>query len=233
MYIPLLLRSFTTRNSLSTLCLFRHLGLPLRYLRLPLHCGLPGLFSLRALDTLSTCGFTCLNVTSRRRCRVTAFSTPPALDTRGLTGGFDVLQRIVARTLLQPLLNVTCRRLGLCQFVLELVLGSGLLCEPFANVGAGWPALGGQSSGGRPLSGFGETPLRSRKRLGSAEPLSGQSGLLALPEPFLHRFRIGLSTPVALIGLPAGGPLCRFETVLAEVAATVDIDFIAGDICVP
>ena len=41
--------------------------------------------------------------------------------------------------------------------------------------------------------------------------------------------RIGLSSPMALIGLPAGGPLCRLETVLAEVAATVDIDFIAGD----
>ena len=46
----------------------------------------------------------------------------------------------------------------------------------------------------------------------------------------LHPFRIGLSSPVALIGLPAGRPLCGFEAVLAKVTTTVDIDFITGDI---
>jgi hypothetical protein len=35
---------------------------------------------------------------------------------------------------------------------------------------------------------------------------------------------------MALIRLPAGRTLCGFEAVLAKVTATVDIDFIAGNI---
>ena len=46
----------------------------------------------------------------------------------------------------------------------------------------------------------------------------------------LHTFRIGLPAPVALIGLPTGRPLCGLQIVLIESAATIDIDFIAGDI---
>jgi hypothetical protein len=46
----------------------------------------------------------------------------------------------------------------------------------------------------------------------------------------LYCLRIGLSSPVALIGLPTGRPLCGLQIVLTESAATVDIDFVAGDI---
>jgi hypothetical protein len=142
LYITLLLRSFAS-SGLAAACLFWHLGLPLRGLRLPFRGGLPGLFSLRALDTLPACGFTGLNVTRSRRCWFAAFRPPPALHTRDLTGVFDALQRIIPGTLPKTLLNVTRRGLGLRQFVRELVLGSGLLREAFLNVGAGWPALGG------------------------------------------------------------------------------------------
>ena len=38
---------------------------------------------------------------------------------------------------------------------------------------------------------------------------------------------------MALIGLPASRPLCGFEAVLTKVAATVDIDFVTGDIGTP
>ena len=153
-----MLRSFSTRKGLAAIYLFRHLSLPLRHLRLPLHCGLPGPFGLRALDTFSACRLTRLNITSDRCRWFVAFRTPPALDTRGLTGAFDSLQSIITGTLTQPFLGVTRCRLGLRQFVRELVLGSGLLRESFLNVGAGRPALGGQGSGGRPLTGFGESP---------------------------------------------------------------------------
>jgi hypothetical protein len=46
----------------------------------------------------------------------------------------------------------------------------------------------------------------------------------------LYRFRIVLASPVALIWLPTGRPLCGLQIVLTESAATVDIDFVAGDI---
>jgi hypothetical protein len=161
LYITLLLRSFAS-SGLAAACLFWHLGLPLRGLRLPFRGGLPGLFSLRALDTLPACGFTGLNVTRSRRCWFAAFRPPPALHTRDLTRGFDALQRIIPGALFKPPLDVTRRRLWLPQFVRKLVLGSRFLREAVTNVGAGWPALGGQSSRGWPLSGLGKAARRSR-----------------------------------------------------------------------
>jgi len=98
------------------------------------------------------------------------------------------------------------------------------------NVGTGRPALGRQSFGGRPLSSVGESSRCSRERLGCTEPLPCQSRLLGWSQPFLYCLRIGLSSPVALIGLPTGRPLCGLQIVLTEIAATVDIDFVAGDI---
>ena len=56
---------------------------------------------------------------------------------------------------------------------------------------------------------------------------------MSCAEPFLYRFRIVLASPVALIGLPTGRTLCGLQIVLTECAATVNIDFVAGDIRAP